>query len=490
LSEQTAELQSRYQGGGVSVSEVTAAHLGRIEAIDPRINSVVTVNPDAMREAARLDAAPDRGPLFGIPVLVKDNVDTAGIATAFGSAALSTHVPAADAHLVTRLRDAGAVVLGKTTMPDFAMSWHGRSTRSGVTRNPYDLSRDAGGSSSGSAAAVAAGLAVAAVGTDTGGSIRVPASFCGLVGIRPTVGLVSRQGVAALVREQDSPGPLARSVADAAALLDAMAGWDPADPFTAIPTLARQGPLVDRLVPGALQGARIGVLREFCEPGPGDDPEVASVIEGAFSSMRGAGARLIDVEIPNLTDLLWGTFMYLQQSRRDVNHSLAATGASITDIAEIVASGHFWPTDVLLPLVAAGPESPYADAAFGRGLEMRAYLQQLVAGLLVRHDLDALTYPTVRIAAPTRAEVDRGAFDGTAADTRPFPTNTLLAAQSASPAITVPAGTTAGGLPVGLELLGRPHSDGDLVALAFDVERISPARAIPALITAHPGAIA
>ena len=233
--------------------EVTAGHLDRIEAFDGSLNSIVTLNPNALSEAAELDASrSESGPLHGVPVVVKDNIRTAGIATAFGSAAFGDHVPDTDATLVTALRRAGAVIIGKTTMPDFAVSWHGHSSRSGHTRNPYDDSRDTGGSSSGSAAAVAANFAVAGVGTDTGGSIRVPASFCGLVGIRPTVGSVSRHGILGLVRDQDTPGPLARSVADAAALLDARTGWDPRDPYTAMPANVRRRSSAAEMVPGAL----------------------------------------------------------------------------------------------------------------------------------------------------------------------------------------------------------------------------------------------
>lgn len=225
------------------------------------------------------------------------------------------------------------------------MSWHGHSSRSGVTRNPYDLSRDPGGSSSGTAAAVAVGLAMAGVGTDTGGSIRVPAFFCGLVGIRPTVGLVSRHGVTALVREQDSPGPLARSVADAATLLEVMTGWDPDDPVTALANLPPHRLTAhDPLPPEALKGARIDVLRQVCATVPGDDPDVARVVEEGLTAMREAGAS-IDVGIPRLSDLLHQTFMYLRQSRRDINHSLTRSGAPFTDIAEIVATGELRPTD-------------------------------------------------------------------------------------------------------------------------------------------------
>ncbi|WP_344597693.1 amidase [Streptomyces violaceusniger] len=484
LPQDIAGLQALYRSGEVTVSEIVAAHLKRIEALDPQLNSVVTLNRAAMDDAARIDAGTTpRGTLFGVPVVLKDNIDTAGIATASGSAALAAHVPAADAHLVVRLREAGAVILAKTALPDFAMSWHGHSSRSGVTRNPYDLSRDPGGSSSGTGAAVAAGLAMAGVGTDTGGSIRVPASFCGLAGIRPTVGLVSRHGVTALVREQDSPGPLARSVADAATLLEAMTGWDPDDPVTALANLPpHRRTAQDPLPPEALKGARIGVLRQLCATAPGDDPDVARVVEESLTAMREAGASLIDVGIPRLSDLLHQTSMYLRQSRRDINHSLTRSGAPFTDIADIadiVATGRLRPTDALLRAVAKSPEDPHHDGAYGRGLELRTHLQHQIAGLFAQHKLSALCYPSVRIPAPSRTDIDDGAFDTNAPHSRPMPTNTLLAAQAAFPAVTTPTGSTSDGLPVGMELLGLPHLDRHLIALATDLERITPARPSP-----------
>ncbi len=481
-----AELHRLYRTGEVTVRQITAAHLDRIEALNPHLNAVVTVNPAAMDDATLLDAAmTPRRPLHGVPVLLKDNIETAGLATAFGSAALRDHVPRADAHLVTRLRQAGAVILGKTTMPDFAMSWHGHSSRSGLTRNPYNLTRDPGGSSSGTAAAVAAGLAVAGIGTDTGGSVRIPASFCGLVGIRPTVGLVSRHGVAALVRDQDTPGPIARSVADAAALLDAMTGWDHRDPGTALPALTRHsGPLHDRLGPGALHGARIGVLRDLCATGPGDDPEVERILEGSLAALRQAGAILVEVHLPGVEHLLRGASLYLRQSRHDVNRFLVAAGTEFTDLADIMATGQHRPDITLLRAVAAGPADPHNHPEHGRTQERRTHLRLLVASLFAQDDLHALIHPSARITAPTRADIDAGAFEDHAPHlrnpaSRAFPANTLLAAQIAFPAITVPAGVTATGLPVGLELLGLPHRDADLIALAFDLERISPPRTPP-----------
>ena len=485
-----AELRPLYRRGDVTANDVVARHLARIETFDANLNSIVTINPHAAEDATWLDdyrlrTGELRGPLHGIPVVVKDNIDVAGIPTAFGSTAFAEHVPTNDAVLVDRLTQAGAVVLGKTTMPDFAVSWHGHSSRSGITRNPYDTSRDPGGSSSGSAAAVAADFAVAGIGTDTGGSIRIPASLCGLVGLRPTVGLVSRHGTAALVRDQDSPGPLARCVADIAALLDVLAGWDHQDPCTALPAAARGGAtFTERLAPGALRGSRIGVVRALCALRPDDDPRVADEVDQALAAMRSCGAVLIEVDLPDLPSLLRDTSLYLMQSRRDLNRSLAEAGAATQDVADVVARGAFCQDIVLLPALAAGPQDPRSDPAYARALERRTQLRHTVAGLFAEHRLAALAYPTVRITAPLWVDVKAGAFqDGPAGarDRSPtaFPTNTLLAAQSAFPALTLPVGQTSDGLPVGLELLGLPHRDGDLLALAHDLEIACPPRPIP-----------
>lgn len=485
-----AALQSSYRAGDVTAGEVIARHLGRIETHDTTVNSIVTINPRAADDAARLDEHRERtgklrGPLHGIPVVIKDNIDVAGLATAFGSAAFAEHVATSDAGLVTRLKEAGAVVLGKTAMPDFAVSWHGHSSRSGITRNPYDTARDPGGSSSGSAAAVAAEFAVAGIGTDTGGSIRVPAALCGLVGLRPSVGLVSRAGTAALVCDQDSPGPMARCVADVATLLDVLAGWDRRDPYTALPSVTRgTATFSEHITAGSSLGARIGVVRALCASGPEDDPEVAGVVDEALGALRSRGAVLVEVELPDLTTMLRDTLMYFLQSRRDVNQYLADAGAATQDIAEVVARGEFFPHLALLPPVAAGPRDPCSAPAYARALERRTHLRNAVAGLFAEHGLAALAYPTVRITSPLWADVEAGTFeDGPAhgRDRAPgtFPTNTLIAAQCAFPALTLPVGQTGKGLPVGLELLGLPHHDGDLLALASDLELACPPRPVP-----------
>jgi amidase len=480
--------------GETTAEALTRAHLDRIATIDAVLNSIVTGAGDAALQRAReLDAdfAASRhfaGPLHGVPVVVKDVFETAGVATAFGSAAFDGYVPTVDATAVARLKRAGAIVIGKTAMPDFAASWHGHSSRSGITRNPYDLSRDPGGSSGGTAVAVAAGLAVAGIGTDTGGSIRVPASFCGLVGLRPTPGLISRAGAMPLVKEQDSPGPMTRTVTDAALLLDVLAGGDP---LTASDSGARR-PLsyTATLARGALSSARLGVLRfAFAQRSDPGEAEVDAVLEAALADLRLADAEIVDpVEIPGLAEDLMETFFYFAQSRHDINEFLATRGGGHTDFADIVSAGKIWPTMVLLYGIAAGPTDPYADPQYGRKRARRESLIQKIAGLFADYQLDALVFPDVRIAAPLRADIEAGRWEEAAEgvnhpDRAPFPVNTLLAAQACLPAITVPAGHTPAGLPVGLEFMGLRYSEATLLRLAFDFESVTHHRRSPIVTT-------
>lgn len=477
----------------LSAGELTQHYLDRVAALNPMLNSIVTLNPNAVEEARALDGVFAKtgrfvGPLHGVPVVVKDLFETAEIPTAFGSTALRDYIPTRDATIIVKLQDAGAIILGKTTMPDFAASFHGHSSRSGVTHNPYDLTRDPGGSSSGTASAVAANLALVGVGTDTGGSIRVPASFCGLVGLRPTPGLISRAGAGPLISEQDTPGPMTRTVADAAVMLDAMAGWDPTDPLTAIPAGQRRGlRYVDELVPGGLHGARIGVLRTAWGTVEDAERQVAAVVETALAGLRTGGAELIDpVEIPGLIDDLIHTFFYFAQSRRDINEFLASRDMGFDDVADIVSSGHMWPTLVLLHAIAAGPVDPHQDPLYGANRIRREALTHKIAGVFAQHQLDAMVFPDVRIPAPIRADIDAGRWEeapeGVDHPQRgPFPVNTLIASQAWLPAITVPAGFTESGLPVGLEFLGLPWHEAKLLRLSHDFEALTRHRRPPAM---------
>jgi Asp-tRNA(Asn)/Glu-tRNA(Gln) amidotransferase A subunit family amidase len=270
-------------------------------------------------------------------------------------------VPEEDATAVRRMKEAGAVVLGKTNLPDFATSWFAYSSAGGVTKNPYDLDRDPGGSSGGTGAAIAANLGAVGIGEDTGGSIRVPASFDNLVGVRVTTGLISRKGLSPLVVFQDTAGPMTRTVKDAAILLDALVGYDPEDPFTAAATLARDaGSYAEGLSEGSLRGARIGVVREVF--GPDDDPDssqVNGVVEGALEAMRGAGADIVDpVSVPDLQHYVGVTSLYLSQSRYDIDGFLATRPGSHT-VGELYESKRFHPRlDLFIAIAEEAPADP------------------------------------------------------------------------------------------------------------------------------------
>ncbi|HEY6104483.1 MAG TPA: amidase family protein, partial [Anaeromyxobacteraceae bacterium] len=303
-----AELQAGMAAGRFTARQLAEAYLARIAAVDPQLRSVLEVNPDALAIAGALDAERrekgPRGPLHGIPVLVKDNVATADrMETTAGSLALLGVRPPRDAFLVGRLRAAGAVILGKANLSEWANirgrhSSSGWSARGGQTRNPYALDRNPCGSSSGTGAAVAANLAAVGVGTETDGSIVCPSSANGLVGVKPTVGLVSRSGIIPISQSQDTAGPMARTVADAAALLSAMAGADPADPATAASRGQVPADLAASLDAGALRGARIGVARKKLF---GDYQAVDALVEEAVAEMRRRGAAIVDpADIPHL----------------------------------------------------------------------------------------------------------------------------------------------------------------------------------------------
>ncbi len=471
--------------GQLTVRALVEGYLARIEAYDrhgPTLNAILALNEQALPEADRLDGELARqgrlsGPLHGVPVLVKDQVETAGIATTFGSIAMDGYVPAADAAVIARLKKAGAIILAKTTLPDFATSWFSFSSLSGVTRNPYDLDRDAGGSSSGTASALAASLGLVGIGADTGGSIRVPASFNSLVGVRVTPGLISRRGVSALVSFLDTAGPMARTVRDAALLLDAIVGYDPGDEYTAAYVAARPPvSYADLLDAGALQGARIGVLRQVF--GGSADPDrspVDTVIEQALHVMADAGATLVDVEIPDLDDLLGSTALYLTHSRHDLDRFLAARPSlPYSAIADIVRDGRYHPALEWLKAMSEGPERPSDDPDYFPKMAARERFERTVVNAMARASVAVLVYPSVQVVAPMRSELDAGRWTVEA-----FPTNTMIAPQAGLPAATVPAGATPTRLPVGLEILGSPYDEPTVLTIAYAFERQARARIVP-----------
>lgn len=488
VSETTiAGVQEAYRKHTVTVREVVQAYLDRIHALDrsgPQLNSIVEISPSAIDDAEQLDRSfADTGelvgPLHGVPVLIKDQIEVGGLPTSYGSEVAAHHVPASDSAVVAGLRKAGAVIMGTTSMPDFATSWFSTSSRSGLTKNPYALSRDPGGSSSGSAAAIAANLALVGIGGDTGGSIRLPASFCNLVGVRVTPGLISRDGMSSLVTPQDTPGPMTRIVEDAARLLDVLVGFDPSDPYTAVNRIARhESSFTEGLAESTLAGRRIGVLREaFGDPADPDGKRVNDVMEDALSKIRAAGAETVDVQIDKLMDRVGFTSLYNTRSHEDMDAFFASRpGSGVKGMSDVVASGRFHPKLDLLIGIAKSPADPTDDPDYAERILVQQDFQRDVVGLLADLRLDAIVFPDTRLPAPTHAEVLSDKWTCLT-----YPTNTVIASQLHFPAVTVPAGFTDNGLPVGLEIMSAPYDEKRLLLVAAAVEKATAARRKPEL---------
>ena len=483
-----ADLQAAMQSGKLTSVALVKAYLARIKTIDksgPRINSIIELNPDALAIAAALDkerkAKGARGPLHGIPVLLKDNIATADkMQTTAGSLALVGVKPPRDAFIVARLREAGAVILGKTNLSEWAnlrstRSTSGWSGRGGLTRNPYALDRNTSGSSSGSGAAIAASLATIAVGTETDGSIISPANANGLVGIKPTVGLVSRNGIIPLSHTQDTAGPMTRCVADAAALLTAMAGSDARDNATAEAS-KRALDYMKSLDHDGLKGARIGVVRANFG---GRNDLVAPIVDDALKLMQAKGAIMVDpVEVPNIAK-------YAQTELEVLLYELKADMQAY--LAEFAAGSNFKTLKDLIDFNEKNRdrEMPYfAQEFFLRadakgGLDSQEYLDALANNLrysraegldqvLSANKLDALVAPSGPPASLTdyyRGDPGGGSFS-------------QPAAVAGYPHITVPAGFVRG-LPVGISFVGGAWSESTLIRIAYAYEQASKARRAP-----------
>jgi len=482
-----ADVHARFREGSLTAVQLVDAYLERIETLDrsgPSLNSIITVSTAARDEARALDEEFAKtgelsGPLHGVPVLVKDQIETAGIVTTFGSSATGEYLPKEDAAAIARLKAAGAINLAKTTMPYFATSSFSTSSRSEISKNPYDLSRDPGGSSSGSAAAVAANLGLVAIGEDTGGSIRLPASWCNLVGVRVTPGLISRTGMSSLVVPQDTSGPMTRTVEDAARLLDVMVGFDPADPYTAAVGVARRDEsFVEALKDSTLEGKRIGVLREVF--GLEDDPDGVAVnetLDVALAQLTEAGATLVDVEIADLMHFVGYTSIYFSRSLQDMNAFIAERpNLGVESITQIYADKKFHPKLDLLEGIATGPATLKDDPEFLDRTLAQGEFQRRVIGMMLELELDAIAFPDTRLPAPTHDDVYSDRWTCLT-----YPTNTVIASQLHFPAVTVPAGFTGNGLPVGLELMSVPYDEVRLLQLARAVEKATGARRAPEL---------
>ena len=482
------ELSVGMQKGEMTAVDIAKGYLARIAEIDKKLNSIIELNPDALAIAAEMDkerkAGKVRSPLHGISIVIKDNIDTADkMKTTAGSLALvDAPTPKQDAFLVQQLRKAGVVILGKTNLSEWAnfrstKSSSGWSGRGGQTHNPYILDRNPCGSSSGSGSAIAANLAAVAVGTETDGSIICPSSTCGIVGIKPTLGLVSRSGVIPIAHSQDTAGPMARTVADAAALLSVLVGADPND---AITTQAKaEKDYTQFLQKDGLKGMKIGVARQYF----GRNDKVDKLIEPHLQVLKGGGATLVDIQFPKLND--FGDAEYqvlLYEFKEDLNKYLAARGGQHKTLKDLIDFNNanaekempYFGQEIF---IQAEAKADLNDRAYRLALLQTKLLtqEQGIDGVMNDNKLDAIVAPSGGVAWPTDlVGGDCGVFESSS-----------LAAVAGYPNITVPAGYVQG-LPAGISFFGRAFSEPVLIKIAYAFEQATKARKTPKFLPTYP----
>jgi Asp-tRNA(Asn)/Glu-tRNA(Gln) amidotransferase A subunit family amidase len=464
------DLQSMLAAGRVTSVQLVDAYLARIAAYDhdgPRLNAIVRLNPHARADAAALDAERKaghvRGPLHGIPIILKDNYSTRDMPTSAGSIALAGLETNDDAFQVKKLRAAGAVILGKSNMHELASGITTISSIAGQTCNPYDPRRSPGGSSGGSGAAVAASFAAVAWGSDTCGSIRIPSAVHNLFGLRPTKGLSSISGIVPLSHTQDVGGPIARTVRDLAYALDATVGPDPADTATRILD-GRTPRFIDALDSTALRGKRIGALTDYFGT-ESDDAEGARVVRAALTRMQARGAEIVTVTIPDLDSVVNHASVINYEFKDDLVEFLRPYDVPVKSLGEILEQG-LYDTQLDAPLHTREAHGTRTGADYLAALARRTVARQMVIDFMNANHLDALAYPTLRRKAAFIGEPQRGA-------------TCQLSAVTGLPALSMPAGFTPDGMPIGAELLGRPLADVALVAMAYDYEHATHPRVPP-----------
>ena len=458
------DLQRALATRAVTSRQLVEIYLARIAAYDqqrPALNAIVALNPRARDAADALDAERvskgPRGPLHGIPVLVKDNYETIEMPTSAGSIALATFHPERDAYQVKRLKEAGAIILGKTNMHELAAGITSVGSRFGQVRNPYDLDRNPGGSSGGTGAAVAANFAASGMGSDTCGSIRNPASHNNLVGLRGTQGLSSRTGIVPLSSTQDIGGPITRTIADLAIMLDATVGPDPADPPTSVSAGHISKSYREGLVADVLKEARIGVIRSLFGTAA-EDQEVTGIVQRALDSLKKAGAEVTDVTVPGLEDLLRDGSMINADFKFDLAEYLAGAGnPPVKSLGEILDRGLYHSALEATFRARNNVESRETDQA-RRARIKRGALRTALETVLDEHRLVALIYPTLRRKPARIGEAQGGP-------------NCQVSAHSGLPALGVPAGFSDDGLPVGMDLLGGPFTEQALLSLGYAIEQ-------------------
>jgi amidase len=483
-----AGIHAAFASGELTCVKLVKLYLDRIAAYDrqgPSLNAIITVNPRALEIAAEMDRAyranpASAGPLHCIPIILKDNYNTFDMPTSGGNVSMKTSTPPADAFTVARMRKAGALILAKANMQEFARGGMSISSLGGQVHNPYDLGRTPGGSSGGTGASIAANFAVLGTGSDTGQSIRSPASANNLVGIRPTRGLVSRAGVIPNSLTQDEIGPIARTVSDAARLLDVMAGYDPADPITAFGVGRKPASYAQSLGTDALKGARIGVMTNLFGTAE-RHAEVNRVMESVNERMAGLGAIIVRFDLPDYDTLAPIVSTSQFEARTVMDRYFAALGpnAPIKSFGELVAAK----TAVVQPTLEA-------EIAVVDGMNSQAYkertlnrdkLRLAVAKKMADLDLQAILYPLQKIlVAPVTAEEQ-------------FERNGTLSNGTGFPAVTFPGGFSSPtssaplGVPVGAELLGPDYSEARLLGYAYAFEQASGLRKLPKSTPPLPG---
>ena len=479
-----ADLHDQMQRGDVTSEEVVDWYIDRIAEIDqagPELNAIIEINPDAKTIAASLDrewqTSGPRGPLHGIPVVLKANIDTADqMYTSAGSLALADHVPPQDAFIVKRLRDAGAVILGKGNLSEWA---NFRSTRSssgwssvgGQTLNPYDTARSPCGSSSGSGVAVAANLTVVAIGTETDGSVVCPAGINGIVGIKPTLGLISRSGIIPIAHSQDTAGPMARSVRDAAILLTAMTGVDARDPATA--AAEPHHDYSASLTADGLSGKRVGIIRSWY--GAGSNPHVDDIFEASIEVLRAQGAEIVDdleIETDDMYDPEYEVLLY--EFKTDLEAYFDSSAAPFDTLADVIAFNDANASSVMPVFgqeifLEAEEKGRLTDDAYLTALaDSKRIASEGIDGAMDEHDLDAL----IAITNGPAWMIDHVNGDSFGIG------SSSLAAISGYPSVTVPAGFVSG-LPIGLSFIGKPWNEKQLIEIAYAFEQATGVRRAP-----------